>query len=135
MKKEVFNYVRHILQEYNRVPGYIDARERAIMRPPISSVDENVGGGKGSKVDRGVENMAVTLADDASLNFLKESRQTVSFFLNRCDDETQEIIERLYIKGDLTMDGVAKAVNLSERQCRRKRTAFFGKIADAMGFY
>lgn len=135
MKKANFKFVEHILKEYPNSKKYIKEMENEIMNPVSYDVDENVGGGRSNKKDDHVEQMAITIADNQRINAIKRNHEVIKNIYDRSDLETQMIIYGLYFNGQLTLQGVANQTHLSTRQCSRKRTDFFNKVADQLGLY
>ena len=78
---------------------------------------------------------AIRLADDRVLARLKFQRDAVKRVYEIAEPITQRIIYEYYFvsRRTKTWIGIAKEVHLEERQCRRRRDAFFEKVADELG--
>ena len=135
MRRNTFKNIEAILRDYPDYDRYIADREESILYPDAIYSDENIGGGRGSRISNPTEQKALTIAEDKRLNTLKTYRDGVEKVINESDPITNMIIREYYFTRPQlkTWVGVAQSVNLSESSCRRYREAFFKKIADELG--
>lgn len=145
VKRSIFNYLAEIIRDYPNTSQYVSDRRQEIMYRHQEEVDENVGGGKQQgKRDESTENMVITLAQDKRLRLLEEHAKAVEKCLKKCatyegvgllDQTTYDIIYELYITEfqRYSLEGVAMKCNLSVRQARNKREAFFEQLGKELG--
>ena len=135
MDSGTFKQIEIILQEYPRYEDYIKRREEELLNPYVPQ-DTNQGGGKSNRTSDTTAVKAITLADDRILQRIRFQYRVVKRTYEQADEITQEIIEEYYFKQPRTKtwDGIALQVHTSKRSCFRIRKAFFGKLADELGF-
>lgn len=137
MEKAIFNHIEKMLKDYPKIDSYIKQRENEIMYPYKPDRDENIGGGRAlNKRDESAEMTAITIADDKYIQGLKRNKEIISRCLKQSDSLTYEIIEQLYFKEFpfLTMTGIAQFNHVDRTVCSRRRTQFFEKIAEELGW-
>ena len=135
MDSGTFKQIEIILQEYPKYEDYIKRREEELLNP-YTPQDTNQGGGKSNRTSDTTAVKAITLADDRILQRIRFQHRVVKRTYEQADEITQEIIEEYYFKQPRTKtwDGIALQVHTSKRSCFRIRKAFFGKLADELGF-
>ena len=86
------------LREYPKLDSWIRQREEE-LRYPLSSDDENVGGGRAQFKETDVATQVLIAIDsDPELADLKNRKQTIERCLAEADEDTKIIIEQLYFK-------------------------------------
>lgn len=145
LKRSIFNYLAEIIKDYPNTSRYISNRRQEIIYRHQDAPDENVGGGRRQgKRDESTENMVITLAQDKRLRVLEEHARAVEKCLKKCatyegvgllDQTTYDIIYELYITEfqRYSLEGVAMKCNLSVRQARNRREAFFEQLGKELG--
>ncbi len=136
MRSGTYKHIEQILMDHPYIERYIKEREDEISYPYIQR-DANVGGGKAQyKNNEGTAMMAITIASDKEINFLRFTKQMVDECVNETDPETLSIITELYFKKNrsLTLTGLSQKLNLSRSQIARKRSDFFEQVALKLGF-
>lgn len=135
MRSGAKQHIEEILRDYPHTEKYIKQREEEITYP-FTYADTNVGGGRAQyKINEGTAMIAIDIATDKELQFLKYNQHVVKSSLDCADDDTREIIRRLYFSnGRQNINTVADAMNISTSQVSRKRKDFFEAIAKQLGF-
>lgn len=131
MKNGVVKHIEEILQDYPRLPAYIQERREELLTPYYPGRDENVGGGKIEfKYDESTANRAIDLVTDRELKGLEKTRQAIAYCLERADDETIAVIHELYFKAQPkpSLQAVSMRLNISRPVVGRKRQLFFLKL-------
>jgi len=130
--------IEEILKDYPNMDKYINDRKQELMYP-IQAVDENVGGGKSSKVSRPQELYVVTLDQDMRLRMLERQKSVVNDCYLAADKDTKTIIDELYFKKNpvYTISGlsVQHKINVSIATAKRMRTKFLSELAVKLGMY
>lgn len=132
MKQGRYEHVKEILRDYPEIDRYIYERRQELMYPHNEAPDENIGGGKSNVPGNPVEDLVVTLTADRRLIELEKNRDVVRDCYASADKDTRTIIEELYFKKhpSLTLEGVARKLNISAATAKRWRTEFFEEIAE-----
>ena len=130
--------VEAILRDYPDLPNYIKNRKQELMIPH-REVDENVGGGKSSKVSRPQEQMIITIDADKRLKTLEREKSAVEKCFFESNIETQIIIKELYFKKyrEYTVEGLSlnHIVNCSVRTIKRFKSDFLMRLAHELDIY
>lgn len=130
--------IEEILRDYPKMDKYINDRRQELMYP-IKPDDENVGGGKSSKVSRPQEQMIITIDEDKELKALEREKKAVAISLADSDADTNVIAEELYFKKHpkYQMDGLIedKLIYCRRTQAFQKKSKLIRRIAKEMGLY
>lgn len=130
--------VEAILKDYPDLKKYIKDRKQELMIPH-REVDENVGGGKSSKISKPQEQMMVTIDADKRLKVLEREKSAVERCYFDSDLDTQIIIRELYFKKyrTYTVEGLSydHIVNCSVRTVKRLKGNFFQRLARELDIY
>ncbi|WP_334352197.1 transcriptional regulator [Companilactobacillus sp. HBUAS56257] len=130
--------VEEILRDYPKMDKYINDRRQELMYP-IKPDDENVGGGKSSKVSRPQEQMIITIDEDKELKALEREKKAVEASLLDSDTDTNIIARELYFKEHpkYQMDGLIedKLIYCRRTQAFQKKSKLIRRIAKEMGLY
>lgn len=87
-----------ILREYPKLDSQIRHREEE-LRYPLSSDDENIGGGRAQfKETDSVTQIMIAIDNDPEITELKNRKQTIERCLVEADANTNVIIKELYFK-------------------------------------
>ena len=132
MKRETFNYIKRILKDYPDIESHIKRREEELRHPShFEDLNSDIKGNY-SDPDK-MANMMITIEDDRRLAALERNRRAVQMALNQADEETQKIIEELYIAKfpRYTMTGLCerRIIGCSRNTASNKRTKFFELLA------
>ncbi|WPC19433.1 hypothetical protein N6G95_09475 [Pediococcus inopinatus] len=141
MKKGIRAHLIELLEEYSEIDNDIKQIENRLEYPPREE-DSNVGGGRSNIVNKPVEMLAITVADNASINNLVLAKENIRATLSDSyrwyhDDYTGDIIRLMYIQRDTyTAAQLANSerVPLSEWAIRRRRNVFLDHLAKRMGW-
>ena len=130
--------IEEILHDYPNLEKYIRDRRKELMYP-IQDDDENVGGGKSSKVSRPQEQMIITIDEDLRLKALEREKRAVEKVLLGSDSETYMIADRLYFHNS-NNDSLDNLINKHEILCGhtqafQRRTKLINEIAKELGLY
>lgn len=130
--------IEEILRDYPNLEKYIRDRRKELMYP-IQDDDENVGGGKSSKVSRPQEQMIITIDEDLRLKALEREKRAVEKVLLGSDSETYMIADRLYFHNS-NNDSLDNLINKHEVLCGhtqafQRRTKLINGIAKELGLY
>ena len=134
MRTSTFNYIKDILGDYYKTDDYIRQRELE-LRHPYKETDVNGDiQGKGTN-SATTERLAITIATDRRLWNLERNRNIIQSCLAESDEQTQVIIEELYLKNrpPLTLLGVSQQLFISKNTAYRLRNAFFERVAEELG--
>ncbi|GAY74331.1 transcriptional regulator [Lentilactobacillus kosonis] len=126
MRSGTYKHIEQILKDHPYIDRYIKEREDSISYPYVER-DNNVGGGKAQfKNNEGTARVAITIATDKEIIFLKYTKRMVDECLEETDEDTLEIIQELYFKkrSTMTLTGLGRMLNLSRSQVARKRSDF-----------
>lgn len=136
MRRATFKNIEAILRDYPDYDRYIAEREQAILYPDSIYSDENIGGGRTSRISNPTQQKALTIADDKRLNTLIYYRNAIERIINNTDPITNQIIREYYFARPQlkTWEGVAFSCNMSSSNCRKLRDRFFDRLADELGF-
>ena len=130
--------IEEILRDYPKMDRYIHDRREELMYP-IQDDDENVGGGKSSKVSRPQEQLLITIDEDKQLKALEREREAVKISLADSDVDTNVIAEELYFKEHpkYQMDGLIEdgLIYCRRTQAFEKKSKLIRRIAKEMGLY
>jgi len=139
MKRSTVNKVEDILRDYPKVDKYIEMREQE-LRYPMSSNDDNIGGGKSNVMDNdGTLRTLITIDDDRRINALKRQRDIISNMQDEYDNDTWTIIQEMYFKRrpEYTVDGLIAnhLINVSHTTAFKMRKEFLNDLANRLGLY
>ncbi|GEO64789.1 hypothetical protein [Companilactobacillus nantensis] len=138
IRSDVRIRVEAILKDYPELEKYIKERKQELMIPH-REIDENVGGGKSSKISKPQEQMMVTIDADKRLKVLEREKSAVEKCFFESDLETQKIISELYFKKyrTYTVEGLSydHIVNCSVRTVKRLKGDFFQRLARELDIY
>ncbi|MDT6951846.1 transcriptional regulator [Companilactobacillus alimentarius] len=130
--------VEAILRDYPDLETYIKNRKRELMIPH-REIDENVGGGKSSKISKPQEQMIITIDADRRLKTLEREKSAIEKCFFESDADTQNIIKELYFKKyrEYTVEGLSfnHIVNCSVRTVKRLKSDFLLKLAHELDIY
>ncbi|PMD71491.1 transcriptional regulator [Companilactobacillus nuruki] len=130
--------IEEILKDYPNMNRYIHERKQSLMYP-TQEPDENVGGGKSSKVSRPQERMIITIDEDKQLKALEREQMAVKKSLDESDTDTNIIARELYFKEHpkYQMDGLIEdgLIYCGHTQAFQKKAKLIRKIAKEMGLY
>lgn len=130
--------IEEILRDYPKMDKYINDRRQELMYP-IKPDDENVGGGKSSKISKPQEQMLITIDEDKQLKALEREQEAVAISLADSDTDTNVIAEELYFKEHpkYQMDGLIedKLIYCRRTQAFQKKSKLIRRIAKEMGLY
>lgn len=132
IRKITKQYIETVLGDYPKMDNYISERKEELLYPTREE-DENVGGGKGSKVSKPQEQMIVTLEQDKRLKILENEKNAIEDCLDESDCDTRFIINELYFKNKrrYTVDGLIAThkINISRSLFFMKRDKFINMLA------
>lgn len=128
----------NILRDYPNVEEYIRDRKQELTYPP-QEIDENVGGGKSSKISRPQERILITLDEDMRLRMLERQKKAVTDCYLETDEDTRTIVRELYFKKHptYTISGLSinHKVNVSIATAKRLRTRFLIELSEKLGMF
>lgn len=134
MRKSTFNYIKDILSDYYQTDAYIKQREEELRHPFIEAdLNSSIRGQGNHSV--ATERMAITIAMDRRLWNLERNRDVVKDCLARADENTKEIIEKLYLQKNATVNllGMSQRLFISKSKAYELRNDFFEAVADELG--
>lgn len=130
--------VEAILKDYPDLEKYIKDRKQELMIPH-REIDENVGGGKSSKISKPQEQMMVTIDADKRIKALEREKAAVEKCFFESDTDTQIIVKELYFKKypKYNIEGLSlnHVVNCSIRTIKRMKVSFLRKLANELDVY
>lgn len=95
MEKKLSGLVDKMLFDYPKIDKFVEERREAIEHPWIER-DENVGGGKGNKISKPIENMIISIDEDKILTGLVNQKNAIYDALQNVKEEHLQIIKRYY---------------------------------------
>lgn len=125
MKKRINGLVDKMLFDYPKIDDYVRQRREEIEHPYIEP-DENVGGGKGNKISKPIENLIISIDDDKILHGLVKQKNATYKALQNVKPEFYQIIERFYFYDQArfaTMDELIAKFNVPRRSFYRELNA------------
>lgn len=133
VERAKFNYLIQIIKDYPNVPKYLHEREDEILHP-WRDTDGNIGGGRATP-SNGQERLLVKLSDDRRLNAIRTQYDAVGKCLASADPDTFRIINELCLQKHqyLTVDGLAKQMNITPSAIRKRKAKFVEALADELG--
>lgn len=136
MRRSTFNYIKEILKDYPDIEKHIQRRKEE-LRYPYRQNDLNADiKGKGNTFNA-MDNLMITIDQDRRLAALERNRNIIDDNLQRCDRDTNLIIQELYIKRypTYTMKGLIdnNLIFCSLRKAYDLRNEFFNNVADDLG--
>lgn len=138
IRSDIRKRVEGVLRDYPKVDNYIYQRKQELTYPP-KDADENVGGGKSSKVSRPQERIIITLDEDMRLRMLERQKRVVADCYLNADKDVRTMIDELYFKEfpTYTISGLSNQhkINVSISTAKRMRTAFLSKLASKLGMF
>lgn len=128
MEAEWYNY-HNTLREIVRL-------EEEIMNPFKEDIDENVGGGRSTEISRPTERIATRLATHKQLLYLKEVTDAIKQVYDSLPDNYKKLVRLKYWNknNDLTWEGIALELNVSEKQARRWRDKIIYSTMELLGW-
>ena len=130
--------VEAILKDYPDLETYINNRKQELMIPH-REIDDNVGGGKSSRISKPQEQMMITIDADRRLKSLEREKKAIEKCFFESDTDTQIIIKELYFEKYrvYTVEGLAvnHIVNYSVRTVKRLKNDFLLKLAHELDIY
>lgn len=130
--------IEEILRDYPNMDRYINERRQALMYP-TQQTDDNVGGGKSSKISKPQEQMIITIDEDKQLKALERERAAVTKVLKDSDTDTNIIVRELYFKKHptYTINGLSDdhVIYCGHTQAFQKKAKLIGRIAKEVGLY
>lgn len=138
IRSDIRNRCENVLRDYPHIDEYIKDRKLELVYPP-REVDENVGGGKSSKISRPQETYVVTLDQDMRLRMLERQKSAVADCYLATDKDTRTIVDELYFKEHptYTISGLSiqHKINVSIATAKRMRTNFLSELAKKLGMF
>lgn len=138
LRPDIRSRCESILRDYPSVDGYILDRKRELTCQPHED-DENVGGGRSSKISRPQETYVITLDQDMRLRMLENQKKAVTDCYLETDEDTRTIIRELYFKKHptYTISGLSinQKVNVSIATAKRLRTRFLIELSEKLGMF
>lgn len=127
IEAEWFNY-------HNTIKEIALLREE-IMNPP-KEWNENIGGGKSNMISKPTERIATRLSINKQLNYLTEIVEAIEEVYNALPDDYKKLVQLRYWSKNrqLTWDGIALEIGISERQARRWRNEIVLATAEVLGW-
>ena len=130
--------IEEILRDYPKMDRYISERRQALMYP-TQDTDENVGGGKSSKISKPQEQMVITIDEDKQLKALEREKKAVFDVLCDSDTDTNIIARELYFKEHptYTINGLSDdhIIYCGHTQAFQKKAKLIRNIAKEIGLY
>lgn len=107
-----------------------------IMNPFQEKVDENIGGGRSNEVGKPTERIATRLSLNKQLNHLQDIVEAIDQVYEALPEEYQKLVKLRYWSKNrqLTWDGIALEIGISERQARRWRNEIVLATAEVLGW-
>lgn len=138
IRSDIRSRCENVLKDYPHIDEYIKDRKLELAYPP-KEVDENVGGGKSSKVSRPQETYVVTLDQDMRLRMLERQKSAVTDCYLAADKDTRIIVDELYFKKHptYTISGLSTQhkINVSIATAKRMRTKFLLDLSQKLGMF
>ncbi len=126
--KETRNYVRSRMRKYNDFRKEVTLFEEAI-RYPWTEIDENIGGGRGSKTSNPTEQQAIAMMTNEQLKSRLQLINTMDYIIDSCLPEVQKVINLRY-KSHYSWIKVAQETGYSEDNCRKIDCKIVDRIAN-----
>ena len=138
MKRDTFNYVRSILQNYNRIDQQIQERKEEIQFPyREDDINADIKGNNYNK--DGMANYLIALEADGRINLLEKHKRVIEENLKECDQDTFTIINELYLRRypRYRMDGLVQnhLITCGRSKAYELRNAFFDNIAKDLNLW
>lgn len=104
---------------------------------PLQPADENVGGGKRSKISKPQEQMVITIDQDRQIHALERQQQVIDDCLDDAGELTRTVITELYFRKHpaYTMTGLSEKLNYNKIGLYELRNKFIEKIATKLGIF
>lgn len=138
IRSDIRNRCENVLRDYPHIDEYIKDRKLELVYPS-KELDENVGGGKSSKISRPQETYVVTLDQDMRLRMLERQKNAVTDCYLATDKDTRTIIDELYFKEypTYTISGLSTQhkINVSIATAKRMRTKFLLDLSQRLGMF
>lgn len=138
IRPDIRKRVEGVLRDYPKVDNYIYQRKQELTYPPKDN-DENVGGGKSSKISRPQERIIITLDEDMRLRMLERQKRVVADCYLNADKDVRTMIDELYFKEfpTYTISGLSNQhkINVSIATAKRMRTKFLLDLSQKLGMY
>ena len=135
MKRSTFNYIKQILKDYSQVDDHIKKRMEELQYP--YRPDDVNSGIKGNGQTDNMANLMITIEQDRRLSALERNKKVVEDNLNECGEDTETIINELYIKRypKYHMEGLVEnhLIECGRTKAFQLRDNFFENIADDLG--
>lgn len=128
MEAEWYNY-HNTLKEI--------AKLRAeIMNPFQDDLDENVGGGRSSEMDKPTERIATRLVTHKQLLYLSEVTDAIKQVYDSLPDNYKKLVRLRYWNknNEMTWYGIAQELNVSEKQAQRWRDKIIYSTMEVLGW-
>lgn len=127
--------IEEILRDYPNLDRYIAQRTEE-LRYPHREHDENVGGGKSSKISKPQEQMVITIEADKRLAMLEKEQRAIKKCLDNTDGDTRVIINELYFRKHpyYKVDGLIlnNLITCSRAQAFRLKHEFLMDVANEL---
>ncbi len=117
---------------------HIDDRMQELT-VPYHSIDQNVGGGKSSKISRPQETISITIDEDRRLRAMESEKKAIEATVLESDADTITMITEVYFKEhpEFTIDGliINHKINCSRNPAYQKKADFFVRLAKRLNMY
>lgn len=128
--------IEETLRDYPKLDKYISERYKE-LRHPYRESDENIGGGKSSKISKPQEQMIITIEADKRLTMLEREKEAIDKCLIVASDDTKTIISELYFREHpyYRIDGLILSgmIHCSRAQAFRLKHEFLNSLANELG--
>ena len=128
--------IEEVLRDYPKLDKYISDRNKE-LRHPYREPDENIGGGKSSKISKPQEQMLITIEADKRLSMLEQEKKAIDKCLITASDDTKTIISELYFREHpyYKIDGLifSGMIHCSRAQAFRLKHEFLSNLASELG--
>lgn len=127
--------IEDILRDYPEIDEHIKNKREELMYP-ISDEDDNIGGGKSSKISKPQEQLIIRIDEDEELTQLRRQRDVITECFRLADQDTQTLISELYFKKhpQYTVDGLIaqKKIYCGWTKAHRLINNFINEVAKGL---
>lgn len=132
IKEYKSKYLDEELFRYRKIDYEIAVRELELISRE-SNEEANIGGGRGNKISKPTEEMAIKLADDITLKNLKNFKETVNKLISELDDQQKLIFKMRWITLGYSWNEIGERLFISTATIYRKREAILEKFEELLG--
>lgn len=138
MRKDTFNYIRSMLNNYERIDQQIKERKEEIQFPyRLEDINSDIKSNTYNK--DAMADYLIALESDNRINLLLKHQQIIGENLMECDEDTYTIINELYVKRypRYRMDGLIQnqLVTCGRSKAYELRNEFFNNIANDLNLW